>query len=239
MDPQAGAPEHDDHGVEAMAVASTRSLAHDRHDLIDRGRVGGVAPALVGGLYRCALRAWSPASGVGRQRPAAAEKTTWLPPLRAGNGYPPQLYRPRAVAVQVSSSEPGALLLVLSSDEIGDCGGCCLRMGSTRAVLVAAREADARIGRTACSVSDECGREAPSSRTEIMLTERGAPVRSARARSIQLFEPFDRGPDMGEVSRYRRLHGRLGAVGGKRAQQVETALGHPRRDVRLSQPPPL
>ena len=47
---------------------------------------------------------------------------------------------------------------VLSSDEISKRAGCCFGMGSRRAVLVAAREADARVGRTASSVSDECGR---------------------------------------------------------------------------------
>jgi hypothetical protein len=39
LDPQPGAPEHDDQGGEAMAAASVPGLAHDRNDLIDRRRV--------------------------------------------------------------------------------------------------------------------------------------------------------------------------------------------------------
>ena len=41
------------------------------------------------GRSRRGTRVWSPASGVGRQHPTGVEKTTWLPPLRAGNDCPP------------------------------------------------------------------------------------------------------------------------------------------------------
>ena len=94
LNPQPGAPQHDDQRVETMAVASMRSLAHDRHDLIGRRRVGEVALALVARGYPDAApwrgrRRTAPAGG----RPAAAEQMTWLPPLRAGT-FTRQLYRP-------------------------------------------------------------------------------------------------------------------------------------------------
>jgi hypothetical protein len=39
ISPQPGAPEHDDQAGETATVASSLSLAHDRDDLLDRGRV--------------------------------------------------------------------------------------------------------------------------------------------------------------------------------------------------------
>ncbi len=57
--------------------------------------------------------------------------------------------------------------------------------------------------------------------------------------SFQPLQPLDRGPDVGEISLERRLHGRLGRVVGQCAKQVEPALGHPGRDVGLAQPPLL
>jgi hypothetical protein len=92
LDPQPGAPQHDDQRVVAMAVAIVPGLAHDRDDLIDRWRVRRVGLALLcAGPSPHATRAWSPASGVARRRQAAAEKTTCLPPLRAGNVTRPAL----------------------------------------------------------------------------------------------------------------------------------------------------
>jgi hypothetical protein len=52
-----------------MAIAVTAGLAHDRDDLIDRRRVGGVALALVRG----AIPARKPGMVAGeRRRPAAS-----------------------------------------------------------------------------------------------------------------------------------------------------------------------
>jgi hypothetical protein len=47
LDTLPGAPEHDDLGGQAMAVAIVAGLAHDRDDLIHRRRVRGMALALV------------------------------------------------------------------------------------------------------------------------------------------------------------------------------------------------
>src|SRR3954463_320846 len=47
LNAQPGAPEDNDHRSHAPAVAVIGGLAHDRHDLVDRGRVRWVAHALV------------------------------------------------------------------------------------------------------------------------------------------------------------------------------------------------
>jgi hypothetical protein len=57
LDPQTGAPKHDNQGVEAMTVAIIPGLAHHRDDLIDCRRVGGVALALVAQGYP-GTRSW-------------------------------------------------------------------------------------------------------------------------------------------------------------------------------------
>jgi hypothetical protein len=46
-DAQPGAPEQHDQGAHAGAVGAVAGLAHDGDDLLDRGRVGRVAQALV------------------------------------------------------------------------------------------------------------------------------------------------------------------------------------------------
>ena len=46
-DPQSGAPEQDDQRAEPVTVGAVTDRAHDRHDLLDRRRVGGIALALV------------------------------------------------------------------------------------------------------------------------------------------------------------------------------------------------
>ena len=46
-DPQAGAPQHHDQAAQAAAVDAVAGAAHDGHDLLDRGWVGGVAHPLV------------------------------------------------------------------------------------------------------------------------------------------------------------------------------------------------
>jgi hypothetical protein len=57
LDPQPGAPEHDDQRVEAMTVAIVPGLAHHRDDLIDRRRVRGVGLAIVARGYP-GTRSW-------------------------------------------------------------------------------------------------------------------------------------------------------------------------------------
>jgi hypothetical protein len=47
LDAQPGAPQDDDHRSHAPAVTVIGRVAHDRHDLVDGGRVGRVAHALV------------------------------------------------------------------------------------------------------------------------------------------------------------------------------------------------
>src|SRR5215208_6163629 len=47
VDPQAGAPEHDDQAAQAAAVDAVAGVAHHRDDLLDRRRIGGVADPLV------------------------------------------------------------------------------------------------------------------------------------------------------------------------------------------------
>jgi hypothetical protein len=47
IDPQPGAPEHDDQTVEAVTVASVMGMAHDRDDLLDGRRVCRVALPVV------------------------------------------------------------------------------------------------------------------------------------------------------------------------------------------------
>ena len=47
VDPQAGAPEHDDQPAQPLAVQRVAGGAHDRDDLLDRRRIGRVAHALV------------------------------------------------------------------------------------------------------------------------------------------------------------------------------------------------
>jgi hypothetical protein len=69
IDPQPGAPEHDDQAGEKVTVASSLSLTYDRDDLLDCGRVSRVAPTL--------LRGGLPARNSGivageRRRPAAS-----------------------------------------------------------------------------------------------------------------------------------------------------------------------
>ena len=92
-------------------MTSVPDLAHHSDDLIDRRPIGGVALALVyAELSRRGTRAWSPANDGDQRRPAAAEKTIWLPPLTAGTTT--QLYRPRAVAGRKRSSDARALLFV-------------------------------------------------------------------------------------------------------------------------------
>jgi hypothetical protein len=47
VDPQPGAPQHDDQGTQAMPVTITPGLAHNGDDLINGRRVRGVTLALV------------------------------------------------------------------------------------------------------------------------------------------------------------------------------------------------
>src|SRR5215216_1300285 len=47
VDPQAGAPEHDDQAAQAAAVDAVAGAAHHGDDLLDRRWVGGVAHSLV------------------------------------------------------------------------------------------------------------------------------------------------------------------------------------------------
>jgi hypothetical protein len=47
LDAQAGAPEDDDNRSHAPAVTVIGRVAHDSHDLIDRGQVSRVAHSLV------------------------------------------------------------------------------------------------------------------------------------------------------------------------------------------------
>jgi len=42
LDPEPGTPQHDDHRAQPPAVTIVGRVAHDRHDLIDSGRVGWV-----------------------------------------------------------------------------------------------------------------------------------------------------------------------------------------------------
>jgi hypothetical protein len=48
-DPEAGAQEQHDQSAESMAVCAVTDCAHDRDDLFDRRRVGGIPLALVSG----------------------------------------------------------------------------------------------------------------------------------------------------------------------------------------------
>jgi hypothetical protein len=48
LNAQPGAPQHDDHRSQARAVAIVTGVAHRRHDLIDRGRVGRIPQSLCG-----------------------------------------------------------------------------------------------------------------------------------------------------------------------------------------------
>jgi hypothetical protein len=47
MDAQAGPPQHHDQAAQPAAVDGVAGAAHDRDDLLDRRRVGGVAGSLV------------------------------------------------------------------------------------------------------------------------------------------------------------------------------------------------
>jgi hypothetical protein len=47
LDPQSSAPQHDDQRAQPAAMAIVARLAHNRHDLIDRGRVGRVQATFV------------------------------------------------------------------------------------------------------------------------------------------------------------------------------------------------
>jgi hypothetical protein len=47
LDAQPSAPKHDDHRAQPPPVLVLGGVAHDGNDLIDGGRVGGVADALV------------------------------------------------------------------------------------------------------------------------------------------------------------------------------------------------
>jgi hypothetical protein len=47
LNAQPGAPQHDDHRSQAPAVGIVTGVAHDRHDLIDGGRVGPIPQYLV------------------------------------------------------------------------------------------------------------------------------------------------------------------------------------------------
>jgi hypothetical protein len=58
-DPQAGAPEQHDQRSKSVAIGSHANRAHDRDDLLDRRRVGGVLLALV---------AWRTAAVIARHR---------------------------------------------------------------------------------------------------------------------------------------------------------------------------
>jgi hypothetical protein len=49
VDPNARAPQHNDQTTHPPAVASVSDLTHDRDDLVDRGRIGRVRAAFVGG----------------------------------------------------------------------------------------------------------------------------------------------------------------------------------------------
>jgi len=49
VDPQAGAPEHDDQSAQAIAVSGLAGFAHHGDDLLDPRRIGRVAHPLVGG----------------------------------------------------------------------------------------------------------------------------------------------------------------------------------------------
>jgi hypothetical protein len=46
-DPQSGAPEQDDQHAEPVTVGAVTDCAHDRDDLLDRWRVGGIVLALI------------------------------------------------------------------------------------------------------------------------------------------------------------------------------------------------
>ena len=124
LDPQPGAPQHDDQSVDAMAVAIVPGLAHDRDDLIDRRRVRRVGLTLVARGYPNTKTGRGCRRAAARQRQAAAEKTTWLPPLRAGR-LRAHLYRQSAVAAQRSSSDAPAPLLV--SMKAGPLSRPCVR----------------------------------------------------------------------------------------------------------------
>src|SRR5437764_12447798 len=98
-----------------MAVAILAGLAHDRDDLIDGRRVGGVALALV---------AWSYAgvrSGHGRRRAASPGSIKQRLNRRHGSllceswTMTRQLSRPRAAAVRESRSNASVPLLDLGS----------------------------------------------------------------------------------------------------------------------------
>src|SRR4051794_40750262 len=65
-DPQPGAPEHDDQGAQAPPVDRLAGGAHDRDDLLDRGRVRRVADPLV---------AWRATGVESRQRGGRAATT--------------------------------------------------------------------------------------------------------------------------------------------------------------------
>ena len=47
VDTQTGAPEHDDHSAHPQAMGRGAGLAHDGDDLLNGGRIGGIAPTLV------------------------------------------------------------------------------------------------------------------------------------------------------------------------------------------------
>ncbi len=55
VDPQTGAPQHDDQPVDAIAVAGVAGVTHDRDDLIDGRRVSRVALTLVSRTPRAAI----------------------------------------------------------------------------------------------------------------------------------------------------------------------------------------
>jgi hypothetical protein len=50
LDAQPGAPEDDDHRSHAPAVTPVGRVAHDGHDLVDRGRVAGYRIPLLRGV---------------------------------------------------------------------------------------------------------------------------------------------------------------------------------------------
>jgi hypothetical protein len=76
LDAQASAPQGDDHLAPPPAVPIVRGMAHHGDDLVDRGRVRGVADALVAWRTSGVIAgAWSPASGAG---PLRRGRTAWL-----------------------------------------------------------------------------------------------------------------------------------------------------------------
>jgi hypothetical protein len=71
VDAKAGAPQHDDQPSQAASVHPVAGVAHDGDDLLDRGRVGRVAPILMPGGDQRKIRATWPANDDDRRPPAA------------------------------------------------------------------------------------------------------------------------------------------------------------------------